>query len=106
MPAVRGDIGDPPVRAWRATPGCARWSEQELVQRLSGDRTGKFFAGLEWNAINPVLPMDRKLRDALLVIDAEVIVHAALAIRSGSPAGSKVFGSTRTRMNSFCPVVV
>ena len=29
-----------------------------------------------------------------------------LATSSGFPAGSKVFGSTRTRVNCFCPVVV
>ena len=106
MPAVRGDVDDPTRLAWRTAPGRARGPEQDFIQRLTGDGAGRFAGGLEGDAVYSVLPMDRQVCDARSSSMQKSSYMPPLATSSGSAAGSKVFGSTRTRVNSFCPVVV
>src|SRR5262249_45248532 len=106
VPAVRGDIDDPTRLAWRTAPGRARGPEQDFIQRLTGDGAGGVAGGVEGGAGYSVFPMDRRYATPRSSSMQKSSYMPPLATSSGSPAGSKVFGSTRTRVNSFCPVVV
>src|SRR5262249_50431523 len=94
--------------ASRTAPGRARGSEQDFIQRVTGDGAGRVAGGLGGGAVYSVLPLARQGCDAPLVVDAKVVVHAAARAEvrvSCRFEGVRIDANAREQLLPRCGVV-
>ena len=106
-PAVGGHVGHPAVVAWAAAPGGAGWPDQDLVERVAGDVADlAAVPGLERDPVERVGAVPGDVGESGVLVQAEVVGVVDGGDELGAARGSRVAGSTGTRMKTFCAVEV